>query len=78
MSRLSSMVERYQILTFFVLTYALAWTLESPLVFLRDTITDTQGLVLTILASNVPSVLGIGSRPSSRAGELYANCQVGS
>jgi membrane protease YdiL (CAAX protease family) len=59
MSRLSSMVERHQIITFFVLTYALAWTLESPLVFLRDSITDTQGLVLTILASNVPSVLGI-------------------
>ena len=59
MSRLSSVAERHQIITFFVLTYALAWTLESPLAFLRDSITDTQGLVLTILASNVPSVLGI-------------------
>jgi CAAX protease family protein len=59
MSRLSSMAQRHQIITFFVLTYALAWALESPLVFLRDSITDTQGLVLTILASNVPSVLGI-------------------
>ena len=59
MSRLSSMVERRPLITFFVLTYALAWTFESPLVFLRDSITDTQGLVLVILASNVPSVLGI-------------------
>ena len=59
MSRLSSTVERHPIITFFVLTYALAWLIESPLVFLRDSITDTQGLVLIILASNVPSVLGI-------------------
>src|ERR671917_472505 len=59
MSRLSSMVERRPLITFFVLTYALAWTFESPLVFLRDSITDTQGLVLVILASNVPSFLGI-------------------
>jgi uncharacterized protein len=58
-SRLSSMVERHPIVTFFVLAYALAWAIESPLVFLRDSITDTQGLVLVILASNVPSVLGI-------------------
>src|SRR5918998_1721090 len=59
MSRLSSMVERRPLITFFVLTYALAWTFESPLVFLRNSITDTQGLVLVILASNVPSVIGI-------------------
>src|SRR5215217_8757039 len=59
MARLSSRVKQHPLITFFVLAYALTWTLESPLVFLRDTITDTQGLVLIILASNVPSVLGI-------------------
>ena len=54
-----SLVKRHPLITFFVLAYALSWMLESPLVFLRDSITDTQGLILTILASNVPSVLGI-------------------
>jgi membrane protease YdiL (CAAX protease family) len=54
-----SLVKRHPIITFFVLTYALSWILESPLVFLRDSVTDTQGLVLILLASNVPSVLAI-------------------
>jgi membrane protease YdiL (CAAX protease family) len=59
MSRLSSVVKRHPIITFFVLAYTLSWILESPLVFLGDSVTDTQGLVLVILASNVPSVLAI-------------------
>jgi uncharacterized protein len=54
-----SLVKRHPIITFFVLTYLLTWSLESPLVFLGDSITDTQGLILVILASNVPSVLAI-------------------
>jgi uncharacterized protein len=54
-----SLVKRHPIITFFVLTYALSWILESPLVFLRDSATDTQRLVLIILASNVPSVVAI-------------------
>jgi membrane protease YdiL (CAAX protease family) len=54
-----SLVKRHPLITFFVLAYALSWILESPLVFLGDSVTDTQGLILTILASNVPSVLGI-------------------
>ena len=44
-----SLVRRHPLITFFVLTYALSWILESPLVFLRDTIPTTQGLVLVIL-----------------------------
>src|SRR5215203_5473776 len=59
MSSLSSVVKRRPLITFLVLAYVLAWIIESPLVFLRDSITDTQGLVLVILASNIPSVLGI-------------------
>jgi uncharacterized protein len=59
MSRLSSVAGRRPLITFFVLAYALSWTIESPLVFLGDSVTDAQGLILTILASNVPSVLGI-------------------
>jgi hypothetical protein len=54
-----SVIRRHQLITFFVLAYMLSWIIESPLVFLRDTVTDTQGLVLVMLASNVPSLLGI-------------------
>src|SRR5829696_9171117 len=59
MSSLLSVVRRYPIIAFFVLTYALTWIIESPLVFLTDSVTATQGLVLVILASNVPSVMAI-------------------
>jgi membrane protease YdiL (CAAX protease family) len=59
MSRLSNAVKRHQIITFFLLAYALAWIIESPLVFLTDSLTDSQILVLRILASNVPSVVAI-------------------
>src|SRR5918996_1844929 len=59
MSRLSSVVKRHPLITFFVLAYALAWIIESPLVFLTDSVTDTQVLVVQILSSNVPSVVAI-------------------
>jgi membrane protease YdiL (CAAX protease family) len=59
MSRLSSVVKGHPLITFFVLAYALAWIIESPLVFLTDSVTGTQGQVLVMLASNVPSVLAI-------------------
>jgi uncharacterized protein len=39
--------------------YAISWILWIPLVVLRDTISATQGLVLILLGSNVPSALGI-------------------
>jgi membrane protease YdiL (CAAX protease family) len=54
-----SLVRRHPLITFFVLTYALAWILWIPLVVLRDTIPATQGLVLVLLGSAVPSLLGI-------------------
>src|ERR687890_2077373 len=59
MSRLSSVVKGHPIITFFVLAYALTWAIESPFVFLTDSVTATQGLVLIILASNVPSAVAI-------------------
>jgi membrane protease YdiL (CAAX protease family) len=59
MSRLLSVVKRHPIITFVVLAYALSWILESPLVFLTDSVTDAQGMLLRILASNVPSVVAI-------------------
>ena len=56
-----SLVRRHPLITFFVLAYALAWIIESPLVFLRGTITagDPPGLFLVMLASNVPSAVAI-------------------
>src|SRR5918992_4619816 len=54
-----SLVRRHPLITFFVLTYALAWILWIPLVVLRDTIPATPGLVLVLLGSNVPSLLAI-------------------
>jgi membrane protease YdiL (CAAX protease family) len=59
MSRLSSVAERHPLITFFVLTYALSWTFEIPLVVVGDGIAGTRGLVLNLLAANVPSVLAI-------------------
>jgi membrane protease YdiL (CAAX protease family) len=53
------LVKRHPIIAFFVLAYALAWIIESPLVFLTDSVSDTQGLVIVILASNVPSAVAI-------------------
>ena len=52
-------MKRHPIITFFVSTYVLTWAIESPLVFLTDSVSDTQGLVLVILASNAPSVVAI-------------------
>ena len=56
-----SLVRRHPIITFFVLAYALAWIIESPLILLRDSVTagDPPGLFLVMLASNVPSLLAI-------------------
>src|SRR5215207_732295 len=54
-----SLVKRHPLITFFVLAYALAWVIESPLVLLGDSLTGTQSLVLVILASNVPSAVAI-------------------
>src|SRR5215207_11199717 len=59
MPRLSSVVKQHPLITFFVLTYGLSWIFLSPLVVLRDGIAGTQGLVLNLLAANVPSVLAI-------------------
>src|SRR5215216_561498 len=58
---LMSLVRRHPIITFFVLAYALAWIIESPLVLLRDSVTasDPPGVFLVMLASNVPSVVAI-------------------
>jgi membrane protease YdiL (CAAX protease family) len=58
-SRLSSVVKGHPLITFFVLTYALAWILWLPLVVLGDATPAPLGLVLVILGSAIPSLLGI-------------------
>jgi len=58
-SGLSSVVKRHPIVAFFVLAYALTWIIESPLVFLRDSITVAQGQIFLILSANVVSVVAI-------------------
>src|SRR5215204_2258857 len=52
-------MRRHPLMAFFVLAYALSWILESPLVFLSDSVTATQNLGIRILASNVPSAVAI-------------------
>src|SRR5215203_5270171 len=61
MSRLSSVVKQHPLVTFFVLAYALSWSLESPLVFLRDSLSAgaPPGIFLAMFASMVPSALAI-------------------
>ena len=59
-----ALLRRHPLISFFVLTYALAWILWLPLVVLRDAIPATLGLVLAILGSAVPVSLD-PSRPSS-------------
>ena len=54
-----SLVKRHPLITFFVLVYALAWIIESPLVLLKDTITASQGQIFYILSANVVSVVAI-------------------
>jgi uncharacterized protein len=56
-----SLVKRHPLVSFFVLAYALAWIIESPLVFLTDTFTagDPPGLFLVILSANVVSLVAI-------------------
>jgi membrane protease YdiL (CAAX protease family) len=54
-----SLVKRHPLITFFVLSYALAWIIESPLVLLQDTITVSQGQIFYLLSANVVSVVAI-------------------
>ncbi len=74
MSRLSSEVKRHPLITFFVLTYALSWAFEIPLVVLGDGIAGTQGSVLNLLAASVPSVLAIVLTAMVLGRELYTSC----
>jgi membrane protease YdiL (CAAX protease family) len=47
------------VISFFVLTYAVAWMLWAPLVIFRDSIPSPLGFVLGTLGTLVPSTLGL-------------------
>jgi uncharacterized protein len=57
--RTQSLVRRHPLISFFVLTYVVTWTLWAPLVVFRDQIPGALVFVLIVLGSNVPSVLGV-------------------
>jgi len=54
-----SLVRRHPMISFYVLTYAIAWMLWAPLVILRDSIPGPVAFILTLLGSLVPSTLGL-------------------
>jgi uncharacterized protein len=58
-ARTQSLVRRHPLISFYVLTYAVTWTLWAPLVVFRGQIPGPLAFVLLVLGSNVPSVLGV-------------------
>jgi uncharacterized protein len=54
-----SLVRRHPLISFFVLTYAVAWSLWIPLVIFGDRVPSRLGFVLTMLGSLVPSAMGV-------------------
>jgi membrane protease YdiL (CAAX protease family) len=58
-SRTLTQVRRYPLTTYFVLTYAVAWSLWLPLVVLRERMPAALGFLLIMLGSWVPSTVGV-------------------
>ena len=54
-----SLVRRHPLISFYVLTYAIAWSIWAPLIIFRDSIPGPVGFILTMLGSLVPSTLGL-------------------
>jgi uncharacterized protein len=54
-----SLVRRHPLISFYVLTYAIAWLLWAPLVTFRDSIPGPVGFILLLLGSLVPSTMGV-------------------
>lgn len=59
-SRLSSLIQRRPLASFFVLAYAISWILWLPLVVSGDDSPSGLGFVLLALGSLVPSAVAIG------------------
>ena len=58
-SRLSSLIERHPLASFFVLAYAISWLLWAPLVVSGDSSPSGPGFILLLLGSLVPSSVAI-------------------
>jgi hypothetical protein len=58
-SRRLATVQRHPVSLFFALTYAVSWSLWTPLVIFGDHMPGTLGFVLTVSGSLVPSTVGI-------------------
>jgi membrane protease YdiL (CAAX protease family) len=54
-----SLVRRHPLISFFVLTYIVTWSLWLPLVIFGDRVPSPLGFVLATLGSLVPSALGL-------------------
>jgi uncharacterized protein len=54
-----SLVRRHPLISFFVLTYAISWSLWAPLIIFSDSLPGPLAFVLLMLGTNVPSVLGV-------------------
>ena len=54
-----SLIRRHPLISFFVLTYVIAWLLWAPLVIFGDQLPGPLGFVLQMLGTLVPSTLGI-------------------
>ena len=58
-ARTQSVVLRHPLISFFVLTYAVAWLLWAPLVIFGDRVPGPLAFVLILLGSLVPSTVGV-------------------
>ena len=58
-ARTQSLVLRHPLISFFVLTYAVAWLLWAPLVIFRDRVPGPLAFILILLGSLVPSTVGV-------------------
>jgi uncharacterized protein len=58
-ARTQSLVLRHPLISFFVLTYAVAWLLWAPLVIFRDRVPGPLAFILLLLGSLVPSTVGV-------------------
>lgn len=58
-ARTQGLVRRHPLISFFVLTYVIAWLLWAPLVIFRNSLPSPLGFVLGMLGTLVPSTLGV-------------------
>jgi uncharacterized protein len=58
-ARTQSLILRHPLISFFILTYAVAWSLWAPLVIFGDRVPGPLAFVLLVLGSLAPSTVGV-------------------